>query len=75
LSDFPSHTLVPRAGQLTEKHLQKLIKFFDEVSEAEQERERQEERKREVAKERTKKGNKRTASMLVRRLHSALLLF
>lgn len=52
-----------------DKHLQKLMKFFDDVLEAEQERERQEERRRLVAKERAKerkkKGNKRTASMLV----------
>jgi len=41
------------------------MRFFDEVSQAEQKRESIEARKREAARESKKKGNKRTASMLV----------
>jgi len=63
-----SHCLVlclTPPGQLTGKHLQKLIKFFDDVSEVERKRASKEARKYEEAKERKKKGSKRTASMLV----------
>jgi len=58
-------------GQLTDKHLQKLMKFFDDVSQAEQKRESIEERKRELARERKKKGNKRTISSMLDEEESA----
>eukprot|EP00983_Pelagomonas_calceolata_P103672 1158938-Pelagomonas_calceolata.AAC.4 len=41
------------------------MKFFDDVSQAEQKRESIEERKRELARERKKKGNKRTISSML----------